>query len=220
MEYLFWWRQLFLQSLIILWHQAFWQLTTIPPPKDRKYLSAEEYFSLRSFKGHIAWFALRGCFWKGGKRRGLSLRMCTVVVVDAEESWIAVVPCCVACNLHPFSVQVLTGGPERKATVLHLQLFQFLISASELMLPLCKLEAELIMKKASRSQDPILTGITLNWLCSAIEVKVRRETLHIYSWSGSVCISLLHEDVVWMFYLQFELDCSKWRAVSWTVKPF
>lgn len=86
MEYLFWWRQLFPQSLIILWHQAFWQLTTIPPPKDRKYLSAEEYFSLRSFKGHIAWFALRGCFWKGGEKKRFELED-VHLVTKLDPSW-------------------------------------------------------------------------------------------------------------------------------------
>lgn len=38
------------------------------------------------------------------------------------------------------------------------------------MLLRCKLEAELIMKQVNRSQDPILTGITLKWLWSVIEV--------------------------------------------------
>lgn len=75
----------------------------------------------------------------------------------------------VGSNLHLFLVWVLTGGPKRKATILHLQLFQFLLSASEFMLLLCNLEAELIMKRVNRSQDPILRGITLKRLCSGIE---------------------------------------------------
>lgn len=56
-----------------------------------------------------------------------------------KKIWIPVALCLdPTCGLQPpsFLVWVLTGGPERKATVLHLQLFQFLISASEMMLPL------------------------------------------------------------------------------------
>lgn len=60
--------------------------------------------------------------------------------MDMEKIWIPVELLCLdpTCGLQPpsFWLWVLTDMPERKATVLHLQLFQFLISASEIMLPL------------------------------------------------------------------------------------
>lgn len=38
----------------------------------------------------------------------------------------------------------------------------------------CKPETELIMNKVNRSQDPILPGITLKWLCAGIVVLKRK----------------------------------------------
>lgn len=134
----------------------------------------------------------------------------------------------VGCNLHLFWVWVLTGVQREKPQYYTSSCSNF----SSLLLNCCgrsvKLEAELIMKQVNRSQDPILIGITLRWLCSGIEVlSMKENSTYLLLGLKSVCFPLLWENgCFWgcfiipdsQFKIFMRLCCLKWSLVSLAIK--
>lgn len=76
----------------------------------------------------------------------------------------------VGCNLHLFWCGYWQMGQREKPQYYTSSCFNFSSLLLKWCCCCCKLETELIMNKVNRSQDPILPGITLKWLCSGIEV--------------------------------------------------